>query len=372
MKERVLIIDDEPSTLSIMAHILEKDYQVQAVDSGRKALEILSSRTPPDIILMDIMMPDWDGYSTIRKIKEEPGCGDIPVIFISTLDSDTDEEYGFKLGAVDFINKPVKPALVHARIHSQLELKKHRDRLKNQNHWLEEEVRRQVESNLLLQEASLATLVGLVETRDSDTGNHILRTQYYVETLTTAVASQWPCGDEACRERAILIPKASQLHDIGKIGIPDSILLKKGALTPEEMAVMESHARIGGDILAKALKRTIHRPDDGSREEDSLEFLEVARVIATYHHEKWDGTGYPAGLKKSAIPLPARIMAVADVFDALTTRRIYKEPISTDDAFQIIRDERETHFDPLLIEAFEDNYENFTHIFRLFRDDAPA
>jgi len=373
MKSIVLIVDDEPANLSILNHILENEYQVIAAKSGTTALELLSKGSPPDIILLDIVMPEMDGYLTIQEIKKNPALRDIPVIFVSYLDNDMDEEYGFKLGAVDFINKPVKPAIVHARIHSHIELKINRDLLKKQNKWLEEEVQRQVQSNVLLQEANLAAIVGLVETRDTDTGNHILRTQSYVETLTNAIKDHRECRAELTRERIRLIPKASQLHDIGKIGIPDAILLKAGPLTEEEFKIMKTHAQIGGDILSRALHRTMNNLEDPSHcNTGALEFLEIAMVIATHHHEQWDGSGYPRGYAKRDIPLPARLMAVADVFDALTTKRVYKDPIPLDEAITIIQEGRGTRFDPLLVDALKDNYKNFSSIFHRFRDELPA
>lgn len=353
-KRSVLLVDDEPSNLAQLSSILDSKYRVLAVRSGVDALKLLTGSVLPDIIIMDILMPDMDGFETLKAINRITYPEKVPLIFVTTHENETDEEYGFKLGAVDYLYKPVKPAVLMARIETHLEIKESRDLLKSQNQRLEREVQKQVRKNLLLQEVSLTSLVGLAETRDTDTGNHILRTRYYVEAIALQLL-QSPIYSKTLSHRRIqLMAKSAQLHDIGKIGIPDSILLKPGKLTDKEFDVMKTHSVIGGDALASALSGALERIrfEEAERNEEAFEFLETARTIATYHHEKWDGTGYPEGLKGEAIPLEARIMAIADVFDALTTRRTYKEAFSFEKSVNIMQESAGTHFDPDLLEAF--------------------
>ena len=307
-----------------------------------------------------------------------------------------DEERGLELGAVDYITKPIKPAIVKARVMAHLEIKQARDRLKKQNAWLESEVARRIRENLMIQDISLCALAQLAETRDSDTGKHILRTKAYVEALARKLQSHPRFSSELDELHLSRIVKASPLHDIGKVGIPDHILLKPGKLTIEEWEIMKNHCRIGGDAIRNAIygvtdgeweimknhcriggnviRHTIDKAKEITKDEDfetspeSLSFLEVAYDIATSHHERWDGTGYPDGLAGKAIPLPARLMALADVFDAVTTPRVYKKPWSTEEAAQLISEQKGKQFDPDIVEAFESIRETFENIQQALSD----
>jgi putative two-component system response regulator len=350
----ILIVDDEPANLSLLAQVLQPHFQVRVANSGEHALNAVEIAPRPDLILLDVMMPGLDGYGVLARLRENPDTYDIPVIFVTALNDAINEEHGLTLGAVDFIGKPIKPAIVLARVRAQLELKQARDRLQNQNVWLEAEVTRRVNDALLVEEVSLAALAGLAEARDSDTGNHIFRTQTYVERLARRLQKDERYAHELSEQSLIQIVKAAPLHDIGKIGIPDYVLLKPDRLTPDEFEIIKGHSRIGGDTIRHAIDKACQRLDcrGGEGHPGALAYLEVAAVIATHHHERWDGAGYPDGLAGDAIPLPARLMAVADVFDALTTKRVYKEAMSIPEASAYIQQHSGSHFDPVVAGAF--------------------
>jgi putative two-component system response regulator len=303
-----------------------------------------------------------------------PGLATLPVIFVTALGHESDEERGLALGAVDYIVKPIKPAVVLARVRTHLELKQARDRLAGQNQWLEAELARRVREIQLAQDLTLSAMAELAETRDNETGHHILRTQSYVEALGRRLQAE-PAYAPLLEEAQLLrIAKAAPMHDIGKIGIRDAILLKPGRLTPDEFEIMKTHARIGGDAIAQAIRKTLalHPVEPGAAVPESVRFLEVARLIATHHHERWDGTGYPDGLAGDAIPLPARLMALADVFDALTTPRIYKRPWPLAEAVRHIVAQSGAHFDPAVVAAFLDIQPEFEAIARRLAEPPPA
>lgn len=361
--QELLIVDDESVNLAVLHSTLSPYYHVRACKSGEQALDIVLGSNPPDLVLLDIVMPGLDGYATLERIRSRPDRCDIPVLFITALDSALDEERGFSLGAVDYITKPFRPTLVLSRVRAQLELKQARDVLRGQNVWLEGEVSRRMMETQLIQDAMLTVLTQLAETRDSDTGNHILRTSAYVERLCRHL-SHVPGYEKALDTATIrFIVKASPLHDIGKIGIPDAILLKPGKLTPEEFTIMKTHCRLGGQAIRNAMTQArTHSEMQGSDTPLSLAFLEIAETIATHHHERWDGTGYPDGLSDRDIPLPARVMALADVFDALTTPRIYKQEWHMTEAVAYIQRQSNNHFDPAVVDAFAAELDAFTAI----------
>ena len=347
----VMIVDDEPVNLTLLSEILKSRYHLRAINSGERALQAAQVAPQPDLILLDVMMPGMNGYTVLTELRENPLTRDIPVIFVTALGDETDEERGLTLGAVDYITKPISPAIVLARVQAHLDLKRARDRLRDQNTWLEAEVARRMRENLLVQDVTLCAMAELAETRDNETGNHILRTQAYVEVLAKALQRAALFPAELDDLSITCIAKAAPLHDIGKVGIPDRILLKPGRLTEEEFAVMKTHSRIGADAIQQAMERalTLH---GGEFTPGSLAFLDTARIIARSHHERWDGKGYPDGLRAAQIPLPARLMAVADVFDALTSKRVYKPAMSVEEAARLIESERESHFDPQVVDAF--------------------
>lgn len=366
----ILIVDDEAVNLSVLSKVLTPHFVVRASKKGEDALSNASVEPVPDLVLLDIMMPGMDGYEVLTKMRAAPKTRDIPVIFLSALNADLDEEKGLRLGAVDYITKPFKPAIVLERIRTHLELKEARDRLKNQNEWLEAEVNRRVRENQMIQDVSMIVIAQLAETRDADTANHVLRTRAYVDIIARRLLTSSKYADELKRSLERIV-KASPLHDIGKIGIPDAILLKPGKLSPEEFDVMKTHCRIGGGAIRRAIANAEilkeDRPADTTP--SSLLFLEEAETIAAFHHERWDGTGYPNGLKGDEIPLSARIMALADVFDALTSDRPYKSAWSVDEAVAYIREQRGGHFDPDIVDAFETELDAFIQVRRLMADD---
>lgn len=370
----ILIVDDEPANLAVLSTLLRPSYTVRVCKSGPQALEAAARDPRPDLILLDVMMPGMDGFVVLQRLRAEASTADIPVIFVTALDSELDEEHGLQLGAVDYITKPIKPTVVLSRVQVHIEVKQARDRLKSHNAWLEAEVKRRMGENLLIQDVSLAAMAQLAETRDSDLGNHITRTQGYVEALARHL-QRLPSHAAALNEaRLSRIVKAAPLHDIGKIGIPDHILLKPGKLTPEEWNIMQSHCLIGANAIDRAITSTLAHASQGPRHEkpESLRFLEVAREIALFHHEKWDGSGYPFALRGEAIPLSARLMALADVFDALTTARVYKKAWSVDEATALIREQGGRHFDPAVVDAYESELPTFLRIQQQLAAQPPA
>jgi putative two-component system response regulator len=365
----VLIVDDQPENLAILSDLLEPHYRVRAANTGERALHAATTDPKPELILLDVVMPGMDGYAVLTQLRRNPVTRDIPVIFVTARDAALDEEHGLELGAADYIVKPIRPAIVLARVRTQLENKQARDLLQNQNTFLEAEVARRMHDNELIQNVSLHALAMLAETRDTDTGNHLHRTQAYVELLAGALGGYPEFASQLGGEQRKLVVRAAALHDIGKVGIPDHVLHKPGKLTPEEYVVIQTHSRIGGEAIDVAMRR-VQASDLSPLAGDNgaLSFLVVAGLIARWHHERWDGCGYPDRLVGEAIPLPARIMAIADVYDALITRRIYKEAIPHGEAIEIIRAERGRQFDPLLVDAFLNQHGNFAVIAERFSD----
>ena len=347
----VLVIDDTPANLSLLNGLLKESYRVKVANSGQRGLDLCHAQ-PPDLILLDIMMPEMDGFEVCRRLKADEALRRIPVIFLTAKVETADEEQGFALGAVDFIHKPISPTVVLARVRTQLENRQWQIFLEDKNAWLENEVEYRVRQVSRLQDASLQAMIGLAEFRDECTGNHIRRTQEYVRVLAEHIADTPQHRDFLTPETITGIFKSAPLHDVGKISIPDHILLKPGSLDPDENAIMRTHAERGYEILAQI---RLYMGEDST-------YLAYAQQIARSHHEKWDGSGYPDGLAGTAIPLPARLMAVADVYDALRTRRPYKEPYSHQQALEIIAAGRGTHFDPELVDALQATETTFARI----------
>ncbi|QSA96650.1 two-component system response regulator [Methylococcus sp. EFPC2] len=361
-KITILIVDDAPENLDVLSELLRPYYRVLAATSGKGCLNVARSQPKPDLILLDVMMPDMDGYSVLFRLRENPATRDIPVIFLTALADTEDEERGLEIGAADYIGKPIKPALVLARVRTQLEAKQARDWLKDQNAALEAEIVRRMAENDVVQLVSIRALARLAEIRDPETGNHILRTQGYVQRLATRLREH-PRFAATLNDRYIdLLTRSAPLHDIGKVGIPDHILLKPGPLTPAEWEIMKTHAQLGADAIEQA-ERDI---------EMNLEFLTVAKEITRWHHEKWDGSGYPDGLAGNAIPVSARIMALADVFDALISQRVYKPALSPQQAREIVANGRGRHFDPDMVDAFLADFGAYCEIADRHRDPEPG
>ncbi len=356
----LLIVDDSPENLMVLGEVLRSHYRVRAANSGQRALQLAQQRPLPDLILLDVMMPGMSGYDVLARLRESADTREIPVIFVTAMNAAEDEEHGLTLGAVDYITKPLRPAIMLARVRTHLELKRARDRLKVDNAWLESEITLREHENQVIQDVSIRALARLAETRDNETGHHILRTQKYVHALGRRAATAGLCPGQLDAHQLSLIAKSAPLHDIGKVGIPDRVLLKPGKLTAEEWDIMKTHSRLGADAIARAVA-DMHEPVD---------FLSCAGQIALHHHERWDGSGYPDGLAGAAIPLPARLMAVADVFDALISRRVYKEPIALDDVRRIMSEQRGRHFDPDLLDLFLEGYDEFCGIARELPDES--
>ncbi|MFI3156389.1 MAG: two-component system response regulator [Methylococcaceae bacterium] len=359
--QTILIVDDSPENLTVLSELLQPLYLVRAATSGRRALRIAVTAPRPDLILLDVMMPEMDGYQVFELLRADPATRDIPVIFVTAMDHMEAELHGLDVGAVDYITKPIVPPIVLARVHTQLELKQARDWLRDQNNYLETEIAKRMAENELIQEVSIRALAHLAETRDPETGNHILRTQGYVQQLALDLQTH-PRFASTLSDRYIqLLARSAPLHDIGKVGIPDAILQKPGPLTPEEWIIMKTHSQLGSEAIELAERDAA----------EAVEFLFLAKEIAHWHHEKWDGTGYPDGLAGDAIPISARIMAIADVFDALISRRVYKNPMAYDEVKAIIADGRGRHFDPDMADAFLARFNIFCNIADRHRDPTP-
>jgi putative two-component system response regulator len=369
-KPTILIVDDAPQNLTVLGELLHESYQVRAANNGERALRAASLSPRPDIILLDVMMPDMDGYEVLRRLQANPETRDIPVIFITAMTGSSDEEHGLGLGAVDYITKPFNPAIVLARVHSQLELKKARDQLARDNAWLESEVQRRMKENLLIQDLAIRALACIGEARDNEMGNHILRTQGYVGVLAKQLAGHPRFAAALSGAQLEMIVKAAPLHDLGKVGIPDAILLKPGPLTKEEFLIMQSHPVIGAQAIDRAMKQTLANTSEDVADQalGAFAFLRTAREISLHHHEKWNGTGYPDGLAGESIPAAARLMALADVFDALISRRVYKPPMPLEQAAQIIVEGRGGHFDPDVVDAFLAAKDQFAEVAYQFAD----
>lgn len=307
-RPKLLLVDDEPVNLQVLKQILQQDYRLLFARDGEKALS-LAQNEQPHLILLDIMMPGITGLETCKLLKENSATQHIPVIFVTALAETRDETEGFKVGCVDYITKPVSPPIVLARVKAQLSLVSI-DSLR--------ETRMQV----------IHRLGRAAEYKDNETGLHVIRMSHYAKEIALAVGINETDADE--------LLNAAPMHDIGKIGIPDFILQKPGKLTPDEWEIMKTHTTIGAMIIG----------------DDNSNLLKIARTIALCHHEKWDGSGYPNGLRGDAIPIEARIVALADVFDALTSVRPYKTAWTIEQASDYIKQESGKHFDPDLVNAF--------------------
>lgn len=354
----VLVVDDAPENLSLISNLLRDKYKVKVCNSGEKALRFLQGNDLPDLILLDIMMPGVNGYEVLRQIKTMPVVRDIPVIFLTARRAPEDEQKGLDLGAADYVTKPISPPIMLARVKTQLENKAAADFLKDQNHFLEAEVTKRTREISAIQDVTILAMASLAETRDSDTGNHIRRTQNYVRTLAEKLKTHPRFGYFLSDLTIEMLFKSAPLHDIGKVGIPDRILLKPDHLTADEFEVMKTHTTLGRDAIEQAERKL------GM----TVSFLQYAKEIAYYHQEKWDGSGYPTGSKGEKIPISARLMAVADVYDALISRRVYKEGMPHAEAVEIIREGRGKHFDPDIVDAFLEVHNEFHAIAQKFMD----
>ncbi|MFK7699295.1 two-component system response regulator [Pseudomonas caspiana] len=341
-KFTILVVDDSHETLTLFSHLLMGQYFVKVADSGQRALEIASSDSPPDLILLDVKMPGMDGYQVCSTLKKSPRTRHIPVIFVTSNSQVVEERRGFQSGAVDFIKKPVSSSVLLVRVANQIILKNNTDFLRSKTEYLEAKLANSIKETSDCQKMAIRALTSLAETRDLETGNHIVRTQLYVRFLALHLQNNPKFSELLTTEYIDVLYHSAPLHDIGKVGIPDRILLKPGRLTEAEYEVMQTHPRLGRDVIENA-ERALGI---------DANFLKVAKEIAYCHHEKWDGSGYPQGIAGDVIPLSARLMALADVYDALTSRRIYKDPIKHEKAVEMILEGRGKHFDPDVVDAF--------------------
>ena len=360
-RQTLLIVDDTPDNITLLSSLLKNRYRIKVATYGERALKIAAMEPPPDLILLDIMMPGMDGYEVCQRLKADPLTADIPVIFLTARAQVEDEEKGLKLGAVDYITKPISPPVVLARVETHLTLKNARQFLKDRNTYLEEEVRRRTREVVAIQDVTILAMASLAETRDNETGNHIRRTQHYIRALAKKLQTHPLFVQFLTDETIDWLFKSAPLHDIGKVGIPDRILLKPARFTPEEFEVMKMHTTLGRDAILVAEKH-LDLPHS---------FLHIAREIAFSHQEKWDGSGYPEGLSGDDIPISARLMAVADVYDALISKRVFKAGMPHEQAVAMIREGRGTHFDPDVVDACLEIAEEFRAIAGRFVDSRP-
>ncbi|MCL9781332.1 two-component system response regulator [Vibrio sp. S4M6] len=336
-KPIILIVDDIPDNIHTLSGILGEDFKIKAATKGAKAIQIANSSPKPHLILLDIMMPEMDGYQVCQSLKSNPYTADIPVIFVTAKSETIDEQKGFELGAVDYITKPVSPPIVIARVKTHISLH-------DQNLALANQVRERTQQ---LEQSRLEVIQRLgraAEYKDNETGMHVVRMSHYSKILARQL--------EVSESWVELLFQASPMHDVGKIGIPDHILRKPGKLDEDEWKIMQTHVTIGGDIIG----------------ESDSKLIQLAREIALNHHEKWDGSGYPHGRKGEEIPLSARIVAIADVFDALTSERPYKKAWSIDDAILFLQEQSGQHFDPQLVPKFVEQIEEILAIKESFKD----
>jgi putative two-component system response regulator len=340
-KQCILVVDDTPDNIDLLSSILADDYRIRVATSGEKALKIVYSDEPPDLILLDIMMPGLSGLEICRRLKANPDRRRIPIIFVTAMTSTEDEQLGLATGAVDYITKPISPPIVKARVRTHLALY-------DQSRELERMVRQRTVELMTTRQQIIRRLGRAAEFKDNETGNHVLRMSHYARLIAEAHG----LGSEA----SDIIYSTSPMHDIGKIGIPDAILLKPGKLDAEEWKIMQQHPLMGAEIIGK----------------HENELLETARIIAISHHEKWDGSGYPLGLKGEDIPLEGRIVAIADVFDALLSVRPYKPALPLEQALHYLESQSGRHFDPQLIGAFEKAMPEILRIREIYADENGA
>ena len=346
----ILVVDDTLENLTLLTDLLQRsNYHVRPVPSGRLALQAARSRKP-DLVLLDITMPEMDGYEVCRHLKEDKDLKDIPVLFISAVTQSEEKVKAFEVGGVDFISKPFRFEEVRARVETHLSL----SRLQ---HDLQRQVERQIQQITEAQMSMIFGLAKLAEKRDNETGKHLERIQILCRMMAEALIGHPKFSAEIDQRYANLVFSASPLHDVGKVGIPDSILLKPDRLTSEEFEIMKTHVDIGVNMLEELYQEY---PDN--------DFIKVGIDIAGSHHEKWNGQGYPHGLKGDEIPLGGRIMAVVDVYDAVRSKRVYKPAVTHGETCKIIVNDSGTHFDPDLVKVFSGLAGKFEQVWQKLED----
>jgi len=347
IRYKIIIVDDNMTNLAMGRDMLKPFYEVYPAPSAEKLFQILENIIP-ELILLDVEMPVMNGYETIKKLKAEPRFADIPVIFLTAKSDEESELEGFEHGAMDYVSKPFSAPLLLKRIANQLLIEQQRKDLKDYAENLEQKVNNKTKEVFNLQNAVLSTVADLVEFRDKLTGGHVTRTKLYLKALMEELIREGHYAEEISDWDMDFFLPSAQLHDVGKIAITDLILNKPGKLDPEEFEIMKTHVTVGVDAITKIMQNT-----------DEHAFLKHAVHIAGAHHEKWDGSGYPLGLKGDKIPLEGRLMAIADVYDALISTRPYKKSFTHEEACKIIEDGSGTYFDPVLIEVFKNAKDEF-------------
>ncbi|WP_428897689.1 putative two-component system response regulator [Parelusimicrobium proximum] len=349
-REKILIVDDIDVNREILAEILQKDYNIIQAKDGIEAIEkVMHNAHDLSLILLDIMMPEMDGYEVLETLTRSGYTNKIPVIIITASGGNENEVKGLELGAADYITKPFYPESVLRRVESQLELNKHRKHL-------EKLVNLNVQKVSDMRDSMLEFLASVIEYRDVESGAHVKRTKLMAETLLKGVSDSHKLDKEMATVDLATVSKAVALHDIGKIGIPDNILLKAGKLTEEEFEQIKKHTTIGSEII------------DHIEGVKDVTYIEACRDICLYHHERWDGTGYPKGLKGDQIPIAARVMAIVDVYDALTTERVYKAAYTHEQAIEIMKKGDGSQFDPVIFEIFLQKQDEFKKIADSYKD----
>jgi putative two-component system response regulator len=356
-KSKVLIVDDTDLNIDILVDALGDRYDLFTALDGDSALAQVQAN-PPDIILLDVIMPGKSGYEVCSILKANPDTADIPIIFLTAMTEINEKARGFEVGAVDYMVKPFAILEVQARLDVHLSLLDAKKALKQQNEILEVKVKERTQELSVTQSVIIEAMASLAETRDQETGDHVMRTRFYVQLLAVQLASHPRFKDSLVLLDPDDLGIAATLHDIGKVGVPDHILLKPGRLTPEEFDEIKKHTIYGHNILNRLTKRLPNNT-----------FLRLADEIAWTHHEKWDGSGYPRGLKGDDIPLPGRLMAIADVYDAIISPRVYKGPMSNEEAMAFIVSQAGTHFDPDIATAFVELRETFQFVANQLRED---
>jgi putative two-component system response regulator len=359
-QQTVLIVDDEPDNLIVLCELLKGHYHVKVANNGVTGLKIARSDSRPDIILLDIMMPGMDGYEVCRRLKQEPLSANIPVIFLTAKSDPESEAYGLGLGAVDYITKPISPPILLARIKAQLQIKLDADFLEDKSRYLEREVIRRSREVAAIQELTILALASLAGFREHETGNHLFRIQHYIKALAEKLRFNPRFVHFLSDNNINLLFWVAPLHDLGKFGIPDRILLKPGdtRFTPEEFEIVKSHTTLGWRAIRQAEQSL----------GISVAVLNIAKDVILYHHEKMDGSGYPEGLAGDDIPLSARLMAIADVYDALVSERTYRASMTHEQAVKIIREGRGSHYDADIVDAFVEIAGEFQAIAKRYPD----
>ena len=365
-RPRILIVDDDPAIRRLLRAVLQRDYTLEEASTGDKALGILPAFAP-DLVLLDIGMPGIDGYETCRRLKSVAVNAALQVIMVSAKSSKQEQLQAYEAGADDYVVKPFAPQDLLARVQLHIQLRDANARvtaisteIDSKNSELKRLAEQRTQDIIAVQDVAVFTLAKLAESRDQETAGHLTRIRVYTQTIAEHLAADSPYAEQIDRRFLDNLYRASPLHDIGKVGIPDDILLKPGRLTQEEFAIMQRHTVIGADILDQAVAQT----NGGG-------FLAMAALVARFHHERYDGTGYPTALVGQEIPLSARIVALADAYDAITSERPYKPAYSPVRARELIRLDSGWHFDPLVVAAFDASFPAFLTIQQYATDDFP-